>query len=337
MPPSHQRPAFARLLSRISSVEADLPYNWNWQREWAEAAEFLEENPIVLIDVGARGPAPRELDSLKGHVRRVGFEADPDECRRLNAQPLGRFFPTLLARSPGAQTLHLYREPGYSSLLTLSERYQRLWSGHMPIVKDIEVEATTLDIFLTEHPDISPDMLKLDTQGSELAILESSEATLERVGLVEVEVEFSHIYENQPLYGDVASFLHGHGFELLYLNRAFMSRRQVYQGPSRGQVVFADALFGKAEDQLGSFADAQLVKYIILLCQYGHLDIAWQLLQQSPQLHGLVPRLHSAFGRQPSSHVRAIIMQLDKLLALAMHLRRHNQRSTDSDRSWPIR
>jgi len=325
-----------RLLLRASTVDSGLPYNWNWQRRWNRMGGFLNQRPVVLMDVGARGEPPPELASLRPYLRRVGFEPDADEYHRLKASGEGDVFPTVLAGSEGHQRLNLYRDRGYSSVLSLSERYQRLWSGTMPIDSTVELPATTIDRFVAEHPDLAPDMLKLDTQGSELSILQGASSTLARVGLVEVETEFFPLYEGQPLFGDVARFLMDQGFELLYLNRVFFSRRQIYAGPSRGQVLFADALFGKREDRLHDFTLEQRAKYAILLCQYGHLDIAWQMIRDCPPV-GDIPGFSSIFGPRTSRPARALLMQLDKLLALALHLRRDNQRNTDSDRSWPIR
>ena len=334
---SAHRTPYRRLLCTFSALDSGLPYNWNWQRPWLEVADFLQAHPIVLMDAGARGLAPPELDSLGHHVRRVGFEADPEECRRLNEAGAGRFFPTLLAGAPGTQTINLYRERSYSSVLPLSERFQRLWSGPVPLDAALELDATSIDTFVGEHPDLSPDILKLDTQGSELEILRGGVQTLQRVGLVEVEVEFTPLYDGQPLFGDVASFMAGHGFELLYLSRVMATRGRVYEGPSRGQLLYADALFAKTEDDVGALTVEQLAKYLILLCQYGHLDVAWQLLEASPAVDRVVPGLRTAFGAPRSRPVRAALMQLDKVLAVALHLRRCNQRGADSDRSWPIR
>src|SRR4051794_35817956 len=267
------------------------------------------------MDIGARGDAPAELASLRRHVRRVGFEPDPEECRRLNETCAGTYFPTLVSGSNERQVLQLYREPGYSSVLTLGERFQRLWTGEAPIEKTHELNAITIDTFLSEHLDLAPDVLKLDTQGSELSILEGAQQSLQNIGLVEVEVEFFPVYDDQPLAGDVMGFMARHDFELLYLNRVFLSRSQVYQGPSRGQLVFGDALFGKREDRLETFTDAQRAKYAVLLCQYGHLDIAWQILQEWPALDELAPELRSLFRRRPRAPLQAASMQVDKLLA----------------------
>lgn len=329
--------AYARLLSKVSSLDCALPYNWNWQGQWPQVVAFLEQHPLVLMDIGARGDAPPELDSLRRFVRRVGFEPDPEECRRLNESDAGIFFPTLLAGAAGTSKLNLYQDLGYSSIYTLTERYQRLWIGELPIVKTLELPSLTIDTFLTDHADLAPDMIKLDTQGSELDILRGAEGALASVGLVEVEVEFLQMYDEQPLFGDVASFLTGQGFELLYLNRTLVSRRATYQGPSRGQLLFGDALFGKHEDEVGNLSLERRVKYVILLCQYGHLDIAWQLVEQYPEMEELVPGLRSIFRDHRHPALRVLLMQLDKLLALALHSRRYNQRGTDSDRCWPIR
>lgn len=327
-----------RLLKSISSVDSRLPYNWNWQRDWTVLDSFLQKNPIVLMDVGARGAAPPELESLRGYLHRIGFEPDPGECARLNRSDEGIFFPNLVAASTGRETLNLYERPGYSSVLGLSERYQRFWTGQIRIDRAIECQAVRIDEILDERPDLSPDILKVDTQGAELAVLKGAEKSIDNIGLVELEVEFMRIYEQQPLFGDIAQMLDGAGFELLYLNRVFASRRNIYSGPSRGQVIYGDALFGKREDNLGTFNVVQRAKYVILLCQYGHMDLAWQVFNDSPEVQRLLPELGSVFkNRPPNPFKRFALMQLDKLLTCVLHARRYNQRGTDNDRAWPIR
>jgi len=325
-----------RLFSSPSSVDCDLPYNWNWQRSWSAFADFLGQNPIILLDAGARGKPPPELETLRAYIERVGFEPDPTECDRLNAQEEGRFFSVLLAGSSGKKALHLYGDAGYSSVLRLNQRFQELFSGKIPVRELIESNAITIDGFLAEHEELSPDILKLDTQGSELPILQGTIEHLSKIGLVEIEVAFTPLYDEQPLFNEVMSFMVEHEFELLYLNRVMRTRGQVYRGPNRGQLLWADALFGRREDRVGDLSKEQKVKYAILLCQYGHLDIALQLVNLY-QLDHDVPELRALFRSSPNQFVRGTLMQFDKLLALALHLRRYNQRGVDTDRAWPIR
>jgi FkbM family methyltransferase len=325
------------LLSSPSAATGDMPYNWNWQRRWHEVSDFLGQHKIILMDVGARGAAPPELESLQDHVYRVGFEADPKECARLNAEGGGQFFPNLVAGEEGPLTLNLYSNAAQSSVLTLNERFERLWIGPTPLDDTFTSDAVTIDGFLSEHPDLAPDFLKLDTQGTELYILQGAKKALDSIGLVEVEVEFFQHYDGQPLFGDVSALMLDHGYELLYLSRVMASRTQVYDGPSRGQLVYGDALFGKREDALDHLSAERLTSYCILLCQFGHMDVAFQIMQDHPEVAKLAPGLKSVFKKQPNSVSRALLMQVDKLLALGLHARRYNQRGMDTDRAWPLR
>jgi hypothetical protein len=59
--------------------------------------------------------------------------------------------------------------------------------------------------------------LKIDTQGSELDILEGSRHVVKNCVGVQVEVEFSPIYHNQPLFADVDAWLRKQGFHLWQL------------------------------------------------------------------------------------------------------------------------
>ena len=55
---------------------------------------------------------------------------------------------------------------------------------------------------------INPDFVKLDTQGTELYILKGMQHTLTRsIFSVEVEVEFIEMYQDQPLFNEVDSFM----------------------------------------------------------------------------------------------------------------------------------
>src|SRR6202042_1260759 len=112
-----------------------------------------------------------------------------------------------------------------------------------------------------------PDFIKLDTQGTELEILRGSPEAVAHALMVEAEVEFTSIYEGQPLFHDVAQFMHQNGFELLYLNRVFQTR-EAYRGEARGQMIFGDALFGQSPANLARFAAERVARYAVLLINY---------------------------------------------------------------------
>ena len=62
--------------------------------------------------------------------------------------------------------------------------------------------------FLDKFKKKSPDLIKLDTQGSELDILKSlSSKQLDEVIYIEIEAEFIELYKNQPLFRDIDLYL----------------------------------------------------------------------------------------------------------------------------------
>ena len=45
---------------------------------------LISKDPLVLVDVGASGGINKKWDVLEGVIKVVGFEPDPEECKRLN-------------------------------------------------------------------------------------------------------------------------------------------------------------------------------------------------------------------------------------------------------------
>jgi FkbM family methyltransferase len=324
---------------------AGLPYNLNWAiRLSAEEREYLRACQLVVCDVGARGTAPSELEPFHDVMTYYAFDADADECARLNASrhPYAAFraFPHFIGAHQGEQRFHLYLERSHSSSYLPDPRYQAAFGGAaFDIDETVTVSSIPLDTVLGAEALAPPDMLKLDVQGSELGVLAAAPVALETAHLVEVEVSFLSLYENQPLFADVLTFMGEHGYELLYLNRVFGQRREVYGGPARGQLVFGDALFGRREDLLGNASDEQLVKYVLLLINYGHIDFARQLVLTFPRISAALPAIERRFSdtTHGSAGGRAAVSQIDKLAMLWLHWRRYNRLNTDSDRSWPTR
>ena len=83
-----------------------------------------------------------------------------------------------------------------------------------------ELAVDTLDHQLERHGLDDVDFIKVDTQGSELFVLQGASQVLgQHVVGVEVEVEFASIYGGQPLFADVDRHMREHGFDLFDLRR----------------------------------------------------------------------------------------------------------------------
>jgi FkbM family methyltransferase len=323
---------------------AGLPYNLNWGTKKTALASFLSKHHLSIMDVGARRAPIPELASLSTFIRYYGFDADKEECERLIAHPPSEFaeyriLPCLLDEERKTVAFHLYSLPGYSSVLEIDEEFNRSFLvPPIRLEKTVDLPAISLDEVLETERIEPPDMLKLDTQGSELSILRGGVRTLEGAGLLEIEVEFFPMYTGQPLFAEVDQFLRKAGFELLYLNRNFLQRKACYKGLARGQLMFADALYGRnISDVTASWSTERAAKYVVLLCHYGHIDFACQLCTARPDILERFPEIAACFPSAPGNLQRGLVSQLDKLSCLLLHCRRTNHLFGDSDRSWPIR
>lgn len=73
------------------------------------------------------------------------------------------------------------------------------------------------------------DFLSLDTQGSELEIMQGANQTINKnVIAIQTKASFSSVYENQPLFGDIELHLRQIGFEIAsidILNGIYISNR----------------------------------------------------------------------------------------------------------------
>lgn len=340
-------PILDAVFRRVSPYEAELPYNLNWQRPADPGLVALAGGSISVTDVGCRGGLVPELRPIRQFVDMVGFDADDLECARLNAEPHALrsrvIFPAFIGGSEGPLEFYLLRDRGTSSAIKPDPRYQRVFGGaDSTIEQTVIVHGTTLDAFFAAHPDVPrPDLLKLDTQGTELSVLQGAVETLKQVSMIEVEVEFVRMYESQPLAHDVMAFLDAQGFEPLHLNRVFGQRRG-YRGWGKGQLLFGDILFGRREDRFGDTNPLALTRYLLLLITYGFLDIAHHVADVAPLSDAQRQVVHEALERRAGSWKgnrlrRALHPIVDKLALLLLWARKHNARPHDSDRSWPTR
>jgi FkbM family methyltransferase len=203
----------------------------------------------------------------------VGFDADRQECERLNA--LGadtRYLPYALGRSDGAKaTLHLTVSSGSSSLLEPNDAFLAPfpYRAAMSVQRTVPVTLTTLDRVCADEG-VRPDVLKLDIQGGELDVLMGADSALSTTLLVESEVEFNPLYKNQPLFGDVDRFLRDKGWLLLGVRRAYWRRHHAPVADG-GTLVHGDALW--INESLLERGDRETrLKAIAALASYREFD-----------------------------------------------------------------
>src|SRR5688572_21277399 len=83
---------------------------------------------LTVLDIGARDGMHRRWQGLP--VERVGIEADPDECARLNANGPTRYLPYAVGgQDSGTASFSVTTGPGCSSLMTPNEPVIRPFSA----------------------------------------------------------------------------------------------------------------------------------------------------------------------------------------------------------------
>jgi FkbM family methyltransferase len=257
--------------------------------------------PVIRIaDVGAAWTGRPHYAPLleQGLGQVIGFEPDVDACRRLaTIMPAGRFFPYALGNGE-ARTLYVCQEAVCSSLYepntALLDRFQTL--GEMGRVLRTEPVLTRRLDTIPEAADL--DFLTLDVQGSELAVLQGADATLQGAVVIQVEVEFVELYKEQPLFADVDRFLRQRGFSFHRFSaldgRAF--RPTVLGGNRAGQgsqILWADAVYMRDFMHLAGLPPEKLLTLAIILhAVYGSFDTCADVLRQYDTLTvaGLWPR-----------------------------------------------
>jgi FkbM family methyltransferase len=251
---------------------------------------YLGRAGIVLVDVGGRGAAVGQVTSIAAVSRYVTCEPDADEARRLaEALPADQpwrgvtVVPEGIGSRAGTATLYLTSQAGMSSLLEPNPDVIR----HLCLREKYRVEGTAtvpirpLDEAAAVHGFSDACFLKIDTQGTELEILQSGDRLVRGpiVG-VHVECSFREIYKGQPLFGDVDAYLRARGFALFTMNRVNL-RRAGYrpQFYSKRLTAWAHCLYLREPDGLAP-ADLPLAlpRLLALALSFQQFDLAFELV-----------------------------------------------------------
>lgn len=149
------------------------------------------------------------------------------------------------------------------------------------IIETIPLKVVASYEYLPQHGVNDVDFMELDTQGSELDILQGAKNFLSSSVLgVRVEVEFSPMYHDQPLFSNVDYFLSQYGFMLFDLERYHLRRKA---GPvtsySREQIVWGQALYLKDwKSSSCTFTKQKLGKLATIASFYGFHSYAFEVI-----------------------------------------------------------
>jgi FkbM family methyltransferase len=246
---------------------------------------------MTAVDIGAmllEGQAdPFARLNKIGRLNVIGFEAQPAECAKLNALALPgrRYLPYVIANGM-RRSFYVTNTGMTSSLLKPNMRFVELFNGlaeFMQTARIASVDTIRLDD-VAEVRAQGCDLLKIDTQGSEVEILANAGETLKSCLVIEAEVEFVQLYEDQPLFADVDQLLRTQGFMFHRFSglqgrtyKPLMLNNNPYAAMS--QTLWSDAIYVPDLARLDSLESPALIKLAALLHEiYRSFDLSHLVL-----------------------------------------------------------
>jgi FkbM family methyltransferase len=216
-------------------------------RERAIAGIIKKSDVNLVIDVGANvGQFASGLRMLGYRGRIVSFEPEPSAFEQLKRTSSGdadwQQHRLALGSAPGSASLQVFSESTELSTLRQHSDGMSALLGQSPRVSRLEtVPVETLNALWSQ---IAGDIvqprcfLKIDTQGSDPAVLAGASTVLPKVVALMTEVSVRPIYKDVPPWHETISSLHEDGWKLLGLYPCAHERKT-------GAVMEFDCLMGR--------------------------------------------------------------------------------------------
>lgn len=178
------------------------------QYEWTKGYKIS-----TVIDVGAyRGYVSNVFNYLFPQVKIYAFEPT-DEIDKLSDRNLSNIIVERFALSDklGYSYFNKTFFGPASSLLPLSKIYGKT----IKVAKKSKVKITTLDMYFKNKKLEKPIFLKIDTQGTERAILGGASKLLRNVAIIHIESPIKELYKGQSYFEDIYKLLTKNDFRFI--------------------------------------------------------------------------------------------------------------------------
>ncbi len=274
---------------------------------------------LTLLDIGAAGEIQPRWEPIAKQLEYIGVEPDERTSSKLLNDLKCKSYQIINSVAWSKKDhveFYLTNKPQLSSAFIPDENFINKfpYPERFKIQSTITIETSTLDDVITDQ---EIDFIKLDIQGAEIDALKGLEKNLEKCLGLELEVEFSSIYKDQPLFGAVDQHLKHKGFEFIdFTNICRWERKNLN---SYGQAVFGDGLWLRTPEYITSENKQKALKYISICTLYGRLDLAYrtlELLELKPSKKYL-NNLKTL--KQIQNNVRKIHLFSNRLLRLSSH------------------
>ncbi len=194
----------------------------------------------MLIDVGAsHGNFCSQIKKTNNGVHIFAFEPLRNAFNVLESKfkddDSVRLYNFALGSSKGKVEFHENDYSFSSSLLKISDKH----ISEFPYTskdKLIEIEVDCLDNIIQSSDIKHPMMIKVDVQGFEQEVINGGRLLFSKADYVIIEVSFSELYSNQPLFDDINQLLNNLGL-------VYSGNLNQLVSVKDGHVLQADAIF----------------------------------------------------------------------------------------------
>lgn len=188
---------------------------------FASRAERFLDNARGVVHVGANIGQERDTYALCG-LPVIWVEPVADIyarlCQNISAYPKQQAFCRLVTDRDGARyNFNIASNGGGSSSIFDLKLHRDIWPN-VRFEESVELESITLTtLFAREHLDAQQyDVLVMDTQGSELLVLQGAEAMLGHFHYIRTEAADFEAYAGCCQVDDLVDYLGKHGFRELH-------------------------------------------------------------------------------------------------------------------------
>lgn len=251
--------------------------------------ETASDLSFTILEIGALPLEGEEepfhnLLNIFPESRIIAFEIDSNLCEELSkkAKTGITYYPVALGRTEEKVTLYETNHPMCCSLYRPNEKFISMYNNmEVAMLKSVStIDTVSLDYFTKNNNIDSVDFIKIDIQGAELDVFKGGVTTLKEVVAIVSEVEFVPHYIDQPLFGDVCSFLAEHSLMFhKFLGMAGRSLKPIILENNPNfptQHMWSDAVFIKNIFEIPKLSSPKLLKLGLLAFIYGSPDVTFQ-------------------------------------------------------------
>lgn len=242
-----------------------------------------------IVDIGANpidGAPPYAQMLNYGDICRVtGFEPQEEALKKLIASKSKkeRYLPYVVGDG-SEQTLNICHAEGMTSLFKPNKKILEIFQP-FEIWGEVKSQVKVLTKTLDSIDEIGElDFLKIDIQGGELDVFRHGRLKLSNTVLIQTEVSFIPLYENQPLFSDVDIELRSQGFIPHFfpaVKNWMISPLTINNDPRipLNQLLEADIVYVRDFTNPENLSDEQLKQLALIshIC-YGSYDLSMRCI-----------------------------------------------------------